>query len=299
MKIPHFWILMICCLVWAGNFVVSAWVLGGDNTVFPNAVAVPPFMLAATRALIVLIFMFPFFRIKRPEKWGRLLLVCACVGPIHLAFLYTGLITASASGSSIVSQMMIPFATILSVIFLRERVGWVRMAGIFGAFIGTIIMIYEPGALSLDIGLLYVIAGYFSLAIGSVLIKAVGDVDWRQYVTWMAALVLPIMTIASALFETGQADVLTLSLWQLLIAAAYAAICVSIIAHGQYFNLIKRYDVSLVVPLTLMVPVFASILGVVFLKETIFTRYYVGAALILPCVYLIAKRGKTVPLGES
>jgi len=290
---------MICCLVWAGNFVVSAWVLGGDNTVFPNAVAVPPFMLAATRALIVLIFMFPFFRIKRPEKWGRLLLVCACVGPIHLAFLYTGLITASASGSSIVSQMMIPFATILSVIFLRERVGWVRMAGIFGAFIGTIIMIYEPGALSLDIGLLYVIAGYFSLAIGSVLIKAVGDVDWRQYVTWMAALVLPIMTIASALFETGQADVLTLSLWQLLIAAAYAAICVSIIAHGQYFNLIKRYDVSLVVPLTLMVPVFASILGVVFLKETIFTRYYVGAALILPCVYLIAKRGKTVPLGES
>jgi len=283
---------MICCLCWAGNFVVSAWVLGGNNALFPDAVAIPPFMLAAMRASIVLLFMFPFFRLKRPERWGRLLLVCACVGPIHLGFLYTGLITASASGSSIVSQMMIPFATILSVIFLRERIGWVRMAGITGALIGTVVMIYEPGALSLDIGMIYIVAAYFSLAVGSVLMKAVGDVDWRQYVVWMAGLVLPVMVGASALFETGQAEVWSLSRWPLLIAAGYAAICVTVIAHGQYFNLIKRYDVSLVVPLTLMVPVFASVLGVVFLKETIFTRYYVGAALILPCVYLIVKRGK-------
>jgi len=299
MKTSHFFILMICCLGWAGNFVVSAWVLGGENALFPEAVAIPPFMLAATRACIVLLFMFPFFRLKRPEKWGWLLLVCACVGPIHLGFLYTGLITASASGSSIVSQMMIPFATILSVLFLKERIGWVRMLGIAGAFIGTIIMIYEPGALSLDVGLLYVIAAYFSLAVGSILMKVVGDVDWRQYVVWMAALVLPIMAASSALFETGQTDVLNHSLWPLLIAAVYAAICVSIIAHGQYFNLIKQYDVSLVVPLTLMVPVFASILGVIFLKETIFTRYYVGAAFILPCVYLIAKRGAIAPVQED
>ncbi len=283
---------MICCLGWAGNFVISAWVLGGNNTLFPGAIAIPPFMLAATRAAIVLLFMFPFFRIKRPEAWMRLLMVCACVGPIHLGFLYTGLMTASASGSSIVSQMMIPFATILSVIFLRESIGWIRLAGITGAFIGTIIMIYEPGGFALDVGLLYVIAAYFSLAVGSVLMKGVGDVDWRQYVVWMAAMVLPVMGMASLLFESAQTEVWTLSRWPLLIAATYAAICVSIIAHGQYFNMIKRYDVSLVVPLTLMVPVFASVLGVVFLKETIFLRYYVGAALILPCVYLIVKRGR-------
>ena len=299
MKTPHFLILMICCLGWAGNFVVSAWVLGGNNTLFPDAVAIPPFMLAATRAAIVLLFMFPFLRLKPPQRRGRLLLVCACVGPIHLGFLYTGLITASASGSSIVSQMMVPFATILSVIFLRERIGTKRIAGIVGAFIGTIIMIYEPGALSLDIGLLYVIAAYFSLAVGSVLMKAVGDVDWRQYVVWMAALVLPVMAAASVIFETGQGQVLALSYMPLLIAALYAAVCVSIIAHGQYFNMIKRYDVSLVVPLTLMVPVFACILGVLFLKETIFLRYYIGAALILPCVYLIAKRSKVASIQED
>ena len=218
---------------------------------------------------------------------------------MHLGFLYTGLQTASASGSSIVAQMLIPFATILSVIFLREKIGWVRSLGIIGAFIGTMIMIYEPGALSFDIGLVYIVIAYFSLAVGSILMKKVGDVDWRQYVVWVALMVLFSMGAASALFETNQAEIWTHSKWPLLIAAGYAAIAVSIVAHGQYFQLIKKYDVSLIVPLTLIMPLFACILGVVFLKETIFIRYYIGAALILPCVYIIAKRGKPVPQTEQ
>ena len=291
MRALDFTILMICCLGWAANFVVSAWAVGNNP--------VPPFMLAAVRAAIVLFVMGYFLFKPRPEKFGLLLIVCACVGPIHLGFLYTGLQTAPASGSSIVSQMLIPFATILSVIFLKERVGWVRGLAIVGAFIGVMVMIYEPGGLRPDIGLLYVMAAYFSLAVGSIIMKRVGDVSWQQYVTWMALMVLIAMGGASALFETGHQAVWESSKVPLLIAAGYAALAVTVFAHGQYFNLIKRYDVSLVVPLTLMVPVFACILGVLFLKETIYLRYYIGAALILPCVYIIAKRGKATSIEED
>ncbi len=282
---------MLCCLCWAANFVVSAWALGSHP--------VPPFMLAFLRSAIVLICMFPFLLMKPPKRWGRLALVCACVGPIHLAFLYTGLQTASASGSSIVSQILIPFATILSMVFLREKVGWVRGLGIICAFIGTMIMIYEPGALSLDIGLIYIIAAYFAIAAGSVLMKSVGEVDWRQYVVWMAAMVFVAMGFSTSLFESGHAEIWAHSKWPLLIAAGYAGMAVTLFAHGQYFQLIKKYDVSLVVPLTLMVPVFACALGVMFLDETIFLRYYIGAALILPCVYIIAKRQKIAPVQED
>ena len=291
MRALDFTILMICCLGWAANFVVSAWAVGNNP--------VPPFMLAAVRAAIVLFVMGYFLFKPRPEKFGLLLIVCACVGPIHLGFLYTGLQTAPASGSSIVSQMLIPFATILSVIFLKERVGWVRGLAIVGAFIGVMVMIYEPGGLRPEIGLLYVMAAYFSLAVGSIIMKRVGDVSWQQYVTWMALMVLIAMGGASALFETGHQAVWESSKVPLLIAAGYAALAVTVFAHGQYFNLIKGYDVSLVVPLTLMVPVFACILGVLFLKETIYLRYYIGAALILPCVYIIAKRGKATSIEED
>ena len=291
MRPLDFTIIMICCLGWAGNFVVSAWALGSHP--------VPPFMLAAVRAAIVVVLMGAYLFKKRPEHFGKLLIVCACVGPIHLGFLYTGLQTASASGSSIVSQVMIPFATILSVVFLKEKIGWVRGLAILGAFLGTMIMIYEPGALRPDIGLLYIVAAYFALSVGSIIMKKVGDIGWRQYVIWMALMVLVAMAPASMVFETGHAQIWATSKWPLLIAASYAAVGVTVFAHGQYFTMIKRYDVSLVVPLTLMVPLFASILGVFFLKETIYIRYYVGAAFILPCVYIIARRQKIALVQED
>ena len=221
--------------------------------------------------------------------------VCACVGPVHLGFLYTGLQTAPASGSSIVSQMLIPFATILSVLFLKERIGWVRGLAIAGALLGTLIMIYEPSAFNFDVGLIWVMIAYLSLAVGSILMKTVGDVDWRQYVVWMGALVFCFSGPASLLFENGHLAVWQDSKGPLLITAAYAAIFVTLVAHGQYFNLIKKYDVSLIVPLTLMTTVFASVLGVLLLHETIYGRYYIGAAFILPCVYILARRAPPAP----
>lgn len=291
MKPVDFLIMMLCCLGWAGNFVVSAWALGNNP--------VPPFMLAATRAIIVLIVMGWVLFKPRPKNFGRLLVVCVCVGPIHLGFLYTGLQTASASGTSIVSQILIPFATILSVLFLGEKVGWRRSLAIVGAVVGVVIMIYEPGALSLDIGLIYIVFSYLALAVGSVIMKRVGDIDWKQYVTWMAVVLVLVMAPASYLFESGQTDIWANSTIPLLGAAAYGAIAVTIFAHGQYFTLVKRYDISVVVPLTLMVTVFASVLGVIFLKETIYLRYILGALLILPCVWYIAVRQTAVPVKED
>lgn len=291
MKPLDFLILIGCCLAWGGNFVVSAWALGNHP--------VPPFMLAATRAAIVLVIMGYFLFKPKPEKFLRLLVVCACVGPIHLGFLYTALQTSSASASSIVSQMMIPIATVLSVIFLKEKVGKLRASAIAVSFVGVIIMVYEPDALGFEVGLIYMLFAYVSLGVGSVVMKTVGNIDWQIYVAWMAAMVFVVSTILSVGFETGQAEVWAQSKWPLLIAAGYAGLAVTILAHGQYFDLIRKYEVSQVVPLTLLTTVFACFLGVIFLQDEIFLRYKIGAALILPCVYIIAKRQNIAAVVED
>lgn len=292
MKLRDFIVLMICCVGWGGNFVVSAWALGNNP--------VPPFMLAATRALFVILIMGFFLFKPLPKKFGLLLIVCGLVGPVHLGFLYTGLQTASATGSSIVAQFFIPMSTVLSIIFLKEKIGRVRGGAILGAFIGVIIMVYDPVSFNIEIGLVYILGAYLALAIASIIMKFVGDISWQQYVVWMAVVVLISMTAASLLFESGQAQIWETSRQPLLTAAIYAAIGVTIIAHGQYFDMIKRYDVSVVVPLTLMVPVFATILGVIFLKDAIYQRYIVGAVLILPCVYIISSYGNVIaPIKED
>ena len=276
-------ILMLCCVCWAGNFTLIAWA-AGDNDV-------PPLILAAVRALIVVIVMSPFLLKPRPEKFGRMLLVAFFVGPLHLAFLYTGLTTASASGGAIVSQMLIPMSTILAIVFLKERIGWIRSLAIAGAFAGTMVMLYQPGALGFDIGLLIILVAYLWIAIGSVLMRTLGEMDWRVYVAWTAVMVTVVMVTASLVFEGDPRPALADKTVPLMVSAIYAALFVSILAHGQYFRLLTKYPVNSVIPLTLMVPVFTVLIALVVFQELPDARALLGAALILPSVYVIAKRG--------
>lgn len=267
---------------------MTAWALGSSS--------VPPFMLAAMRALLVLIFMGVFLFRPIPKQFFSLLFVCFCVGPVHLGLLYTGLKTAPASGASIISQALIPMATLLSVIWLKEKIGWRRSLAIVGALIGVLIMVYEPGALSFDPGLIYVLGAYISLAVGTVAIRRIQDVDWRVYVAWTAVMVLLFCAGTSLLIEDNHAQIWREDKKALLMAAAYAAVAVSVIAHGQYFRLLQTYPVNRVVPLTILVTVFATVLGIVILDEVLFPRYIIGAALILPCVWFIARRGTAAPM---
>ncbi|MEP3653600.1 MAG: DMT family transporter [Litorimonas sp.] len=288
MRAFDFWIMMLCCLGWGTNFVVSTWALGGTS--------VPPFMLAATRALLVLLMMGVFLFRPLPDKFLRLIFVSLCVGALHLGFLYTGFQTAPASGSSIISQAVIPIATVVSFFWLKETVSVSQGIAIIGAMIGVVIMVYEPGALRLDVGLMYVLAAYFVLAVGSVAVRTIPEIDWRVYVAWTAVVVLIFSVIVSALFETDHKQVWSDDKMPLLIAAGYAAVGVSVFAHGQYFRLLQTYPVNKVVPLSLMITVFATILGVIFLKETLYPRYLLGAALILPCVWFISRGGAPAPV---
>ena len=285
MRAFDFWIMILCCACWGGNFVVAAWALGGSS--------VPPFMLAGTRASMVLVFMGYFLFRPLPKHFLRLLFVALCVGPIHLAFLYTGLQTASASGTSIISQALIPISALLSVVWLKEQIEWGQSLAIIGALIGVIIMIYEPGALGFDPGLIYILAAYISMAVGTVAIRRIPNVDWRVYVAWTAVLVLILSTAASLLIESGHAAIWNADKIPLLLAAGYAAVAVSVIAHGQYFRILQKYPVNRVVPLTILVTVFATIFGIALLGEVLYRRYIIGAVIILPCVWFIARQGPT------
>jgi O-acetylserine/cysteine efflux transporter len=281
--------LSMCCLFWGGNFVLSKWML--------TDLALPPFFFACARFMLVSLLMFPFL-FPIPEKFGRLCLAGLCVGAAHLALLYTGLKTAPASSGSIVGQMLIPFATILSVVFLKEKIGMRRGLGIVGAFIGVIILIYDPDSLSFDVGLIYVGLAFFTMAVGSVLIKGVGAISPFQYLAWMGVLAVPVLGVASILTETNQVELAKAAGWELGVGVLYTAFLASIFAHGQYFRLLKKYDVTLIVPLTLMTPFWAVTLGVLLRGEPFDTRFIVGAALILGCVYIIARRQKSV-IGET
>jgi len=215
MSIRDFIILCIICLIWGGNFVLSKWLL--------SDLALPPFFFACVRFMLVALLMSPFL-FPLPKRFLRLCLAGLCVGALHLALLYTGLKTAPAGSSAIVSQMLIPFAAVLSVVFLQEKIGLRRSLGIIGALTGVCILIYDPDSFSFDVGLLYIVAAFFVIAVGSILIKNVGAASPFQYLAWMGVLAIPTLGLASLMFETGQVEAAKASGWGLPIGILYTAV---------------------------------------------------------------------------
>ena len=66
-------VIMVCCVCWAGNFTLIAWAAGDHD--------VPPLLLAAVRALIVVAIMSPFLFRPRPRLFARMMLVAFFIGP--------------------------------------------------------------------------------------------------------------------------------------------------------------------------------------------------------------------------
>lgn len=256
--------------------------------------SIPPLFFACARFALVAVLMFPFL-FPLPKKLGLLCMAALCVGAFHLAFLYVGLKTAPASSGAIVSQMLIPFATILSVIFLKEKIGMRRGLGISGALIGVVVLIYNPNSLSFDIGLIYVMLAFLSMAIGSILIKGVEDVNPSQYIAWMGVLAVLVLSVMSAFLETDQFVIAKAAGWKMGVGVLFTALLASIFAHGQYFRLLKKYDVTLIVPLTLMTPFWGVVFGVWLRGDPFGLQFVVGAALMLVSVYVIASRSKQAP----
>ncbi|MAV51104.1 MAG: hypothetical protein CME93_09155 [Hyphomonadaceae bacterium] len=65
---------------------------------------------------------------------------------------------------------------------------------------------------------------------------------------------------------------------------------VSVFGHGSFYLLIRKYDVSLLSPLTLMVPVWGVVLSVILLGEILSLQLVVGAAISLGGVFVILVR---------
>jgi len=68
---------------------------------------------------------------------------------------------------------------------------------------------------------------------------------------------------------------------------------VSIFGHGGFYLLIKKYDISLLSPLTLMTPIWGVVLAIAFLGEPITANLIVGAIISLGGVFVIAVRPNT------
>ncbi|MEM7661764.1 MAG: DMT family transporter [Pseudomonadota bacterium] len=284
MTLRDFLLLFAVCFVWGLNIVITRWV------VFDAAV--PPIFFAAVRFLLVGALLIPFLH-PVPKDIRTLFLISFFIGSGHFALLFVGLANAEASAAAIVGQLGVPFSTLMSMVFLGEKVGWRRAAGICLAFAGVTLIAIDPESFRVSTGLLYIVASAFIGSVGGILMKRMQPIPALQLQAWIGLFSFAPLFLLSAFVETGQWQAYSGGGLTVLAATAFAVIGVSIFGHGGFYVLIKKYDISLLSPLTLMTPIWGVVLSIVLLSEPLTLQLLLGAVVSLGGVFVIAVRANT------
>lgn len=283
MRVRDFLLLVLVCLIWASNNVVSKIVV--------DDLAVPPIFYAALRFALVTLVMLPWL-LPMPRPAWRIILIGLLMGGGNFALLFIGLQTTSPSSAAIILQLGVPFTILLSVLMLGERIHWRRGIGIGLTLLGVLFVVWRPEGLSLSTGLWFVAAAAFAGSAGAVLMKRVQDVSPFRFQAWVGLVSVITLPIASLLFEQGQWEAAVAVGWPLAAAVLFTALVVSVGAHSAYYHLIRNYEANLLAPLTLMTPLATIALGVLITNDAFDLRMGVGATLAIGGVLIVALRRK-------
>lgn len=281
-------LMILVNLAWALNTVVSKLAVGD--------LGAPPLFYAAARGAIVAVCLAPLLR-PRPDQLPAVLLTGLAISGGSFALLYMGLITATPSAAGIVGLAGAPLTVLFAILFLGERVRWRRGLGIALTFMGVLLAMTgaSTGGLSMSSGLVLVFASAVVGALGSVFVKRLGVSSFRLQ-AWASLASVAFLTPLSLALEPNPLPALAAAPWELTGCLLFAAIVVSIGAHGTYYHLLQVHDANVLVPLTLLNPLFTVGLGAWLTNDPIGPRLLIGGVIATVGVAIILLRpSATVP----
>ena len=254
--------------------------------------SVPPILMASLRMLIVFLCLMPFWKFKIPKKkyWIPLIFFSISMGFIANLFMALSLKQASLVSPIIIgSQLVVPFAILLSSLFLKEKVSLKKWILIFVSFFGVVLIGFDP-LLKNELIALFLISGMaFFYASAQVFSRYLKNIDVTLTNSYMSLFGCICLIITSAYFEGDTIEsfkTISLQSWLLIL---HSSIFVSIGAHMSMFYLYKIYPVNKVIPFYALFPLFGVIQTFVIFYEIPTLLTLIGGTIVIFSTYLINK----------
>ena len=257
-------------LIWGMGFVIAKGAI--DHF--------PPILLMAFRftlaALVLVWFVKPPVDILG-KIWGISIISAA----LQYSMTFTGLKGLDASVAALVVQLEVPFLVLFGIVFLKERPGIRKWAGIGLAFCGVALISGSPKLDNAWIPLFLVVGGAMSWALGQILVRVLKDIDGLTLVAWVAVFAAPQLFFMSFIFEHDQIAAIysaDLTVWG---AVIYLGLIMTATGYYLWYTLVRRHPINVVAPFLLLLPVFAIIGSVLFLGEKLSTQIIAGGIIVL------------------
>ncbi|MCW0233310.1 MAG: DMT family transporter [Ferrovibrio sp.] len=276
--------MLLICAIWGGNFVVTKLAVNHF----------PPILFTALRFALVAVLMLPWLRWK-PGQMRNVVIAAFCMGTLHFALIIVGIAKADdVSVVAVVTQLGVPISTLMAVLLLGERVRWKRSLGIGLAFIGAVVISFDPKVMNYQVAIGLILMAVIIFSLGQITVRRIHDVHTFTMQAWVGILSAPCLLLISLMIEDRHVEqTLSASTWHWG-AIIYAAVAVSLIGHGGAYYLLRRYPISIVNPGFTLAPIFGVLAGVFFLNEQLSGRVIIGSAITLLGVLIVAMREGTV-----
>lgn len=268
-------------------FVVLAW--GSNFTAMKIGLGeLPPLLFVGLRFLILvpLILVIP----KPDVPWWKIIGVGVFINTGQFAFLFSAMeVDITAGLGALFLQAQAPFTILLSVLLFSERVSWPQIIGILVAAAGMAVIGTSGGGNVTVLGLVLVLAGALSWAIGNLILKTLRHVPMLPLFIW-SSLVPPIpMFAASWAFETATpwAEItgLTATGWGSVI---YVAVISTVLGYTAWGSLLARHPAASVTPYALLIPVVGIVVAAAVLGERLSLWDAIGAVIVLAGLAIVA-----------
>jgi len=178
---------------------------------------------------------------------------------------------------------IVPFiATILAVIFLKEKIYVYRIFALVLGFIGMLIII-RPGMIEVSYGVYMILISSFLWAVMIIITKILSKDDSAITILSYQYLLMFIISFVFALFNWQTPSQETV--FYLFLAGLSGTIF-----HLTLYQAYKLVDVSLVQPYSFLVLIFASILGYFVFDEVPDIYTWIGTSIIFVGIIIISIR---------
>ncbi len=251
-----------------------------------------PFIVTLYRAGLVFVVLLPIFFWRGRAVFNtssiRLQVVRGGVGGLGMLCVFTGLSMISLAEVTVLLFTVPIFATLLSLVFLSEKVGVRRWTAIFVGFLGILIIARPQGSVSA--GHLFILCAALSWSTSILIAKKLTEKDTVISVTfWQAMGCVPLAFITS------------LFVWELpsfvQLGALLGIAALGTVGHAMLYAALKVGQVSVILPLDYIRIIWSAGLGFILFGQLPTLHLYAGSLLIIAATAFLSYREVTAGEG--
>ena len=286
MPIRNFFLAISVPCLWGIGFVITK----------PGMEQFPPMLINGLRwslTGLVLVWWFPI-----PKKFLKDLLILSIIGcTLQYSLTFSGLNIIDASSAVLFVQFEVPFGVLIAFFWLKERPSVKNIIGLIIAFAGIIVLSGAPNLEGKNLGVLLVLSGAFTWALGQVFAKPISEnLNGVVITAWLGVLAGPQLILASQIFEGNVIRNIVSADYHAWLIVLYLGLLMNILGYSIWYYVLGIYPVNKILPTMLLLPITGVITAVIFLGERPDLKVFIGGIVILFGVglILIGKTKKSV-----